>query len=481
MIRILLLYFIWLRFQLLGLKPVHHDEAVNGQFIQLLWSQGFYNYDPNNYHGPFLIYLMGLSEKIFGWGIESIRLVPLIFSALWLWFLFRWSKTRFPSSRWITLVLATSSAFLFFSRSGIHEMVFVFFTTLALVGVVEVLDFRDSRGWLWLLWGVWGCLGLKETWALMAAGGGLALIIMGLPTVWKVIRSVPRPRNLFLHLGLAFLAWMYLFSNGFSNFGALSEFFKAFMPWTSTGVHGAGHEKSFWYWLVVTYKYELPLLVLWALSLGGLFLYRRRLSLGAQFLGWGSLIQFLLYSWIPYKTPWCLISILAPISIFVMVSWKQILGSWTLRSLLKLVVAILVVLAWKSTSELNFQTPWMKHDYVYVQTNPQLKKLVDYITLKAQQDAALVRMKIQVGGTEPWPLAWWLMPFTEVRFMSLASGLMAPLDLLVIDASESEAFEKTGFANDFYKMVFPIREARVDSAFYLRKSIFPDFPIEEFK
>lgn len=479
MIRILLLYFIWLRFQLVSLKPVHHDEAVNGQFIQLLWGQGFYNYDPNNYHGPFLIYLMGLSEKIFGWGIESIRLVPLIFSALWLWFLFRWTKTRFPSSRWLTLVLATSCAFLFFARSGIHEMVFVFFTTLALAGVIEVLDFRNSKGWLWLLWGVWGCFGLKETWALMAAAGGIALILIGLPTMWKVARSVSRPKWLGLHLGLAGLSWIYLFSNGFSDLSALAEFFKAFMPWTSTGVHGAGHEKSFWYWLAMIYQHEGPILFLWSICLAGLFWFRRSLSFGAQFLGWGSLVQFLIYSWIPYKTPWCLISILAPIVLFIIVSWRQVVGSWTLRTSVKIITLILAILAWKSTDELNFKTPWMKHDYVYVQTTPQLKKLVDYITEKAKQDAGLIRMKIQVGGTEPWPLAWWLVPFKDVRFMSLQSGLMSPLDLLVIDESESQAFEGMGMSHEFYKMIFPIRDARVNSVYYLRKSLFPDFPIGE--
>lgn len=481
MVRLILLYFIWLRFQMVGLKPVHHDEAVNGQFIQLLWGKGFYNYDPNNYHGPFLIYLMGLSEKIFGWGIESIRLVPLIFSGLWLWFLYRWAKQRFPSSRWLTLVLATSSAFLFFSRSGIHEMVFVFFMSLALVGVVEVFDFRQSRGWLWLLWGVWGCLGLKETWALMAAGGGIAILVMGAPSVWRLAKSVPKPERLWLHLSCALFAWVFLFSSGFSDFGALSEFFMAFMPWTKTGVHGAGHEKSFFYWLELIYQFEYPILFLWAIGLAGLLKFRRALSPGAQFLGWASLFQFLAYSWIPYKTPWCLISVLAPIALFLIVSWKQIVRGWFSRGLIKAIVLVLVIFSWKGTSELNFKTPWMDHPYVYVQTRPQLKILVDYITEKAKQDVNLSRMKIQVAGTEPWPLAWWLMPFPEIRYMGLEQGLLSPIDLLVVDASESAELEKTGFANDFYKMVFPIRDSRVDSAFYLRKSLFPDFPLEKFQ
>src|SRR5262249_37901761 len=40
----------------LTLKPLHHDEGVNGLFITNLFRTGFYHYDPGNYHGPSLYY-----------------------------------------------------------------------------------------------------------------------------------------------------------------------------------------------------------------------------------------------------------------------------------------------------------------------------------------------------------------------------------------------------------------------------------------
>src|SRR5207244_865019 len=46
-----------LRLYSLPLVPLHHDEGVNGKFLLKLVNEGFYQYDPQNYHGPTLYYL----------------------------------------------------------------------------------------------------------------------------------------------------------------------------------------------------------------------------------------------------------------------------------------------------------------------------------------------------------------------------------------------------------------------------------------
>src|SRR6266404_6411152 len=42
----------FLRFFLLGIKPPHFDEGINGWFVDQVIKNGFYRYDPTNYHGP---------------------------------------------------------------------------------------------------------------------------------------------------------------------------------------------------------------------------------------------------------------------------------------------------------------------------------------------------------------------------------------------------------------------------------------------
>ncbi|HEV7796639.1 MAG TPA: hypothetical protein VGO73_00680, partial [Pyrinomonadaceae bacterium] len=46
----------FLRLYDLELVPLHHDEGVNGNFLVRLVREGFYHYDPANYHGPTLYY-----------------------------------------------------------------------------------------------------------------------------------------------------------------------------------------------------------------------------------------------------------------------------------------------------------------------------------------------------------------------------------------------------------------------------------------
>src|SRR6476469_9128580 len=69
----------FLRFFWLALKPLHHDEGVNGFFLTNLVRDGIYKYDPANYHGPTLYYIAYPFVELFG-----LKTVPTRLSvALW--------------------------------------------------------------------------------------------------------------------------------------------------------------------------------------------------------------------------------------------------------------------------------------------------------------------------------------------------------------------------------------------------------------
>ncbi len=146
----------FLRFFWLDLKPLHHDEGVNGFFLTNLVHDGVYKYDPANYHGPTLYYLAYPFVKLFGLHTIPIRASVAIFGVLTVILaLFLKRYIGKIGSLFAALFLALSPGMVFISRYFIHEIFFVF---VSLAIVISVLFFIEKRkagyfaiGWMVLL------------------------------------------------------------------------------------------------------------------------------------------------------------------------------------------------------------------------------------------------------------------------------------------------------------------------------------------
>src|SRR4051812_48516992 len=91
----------FLRFFLLGIKPPHFDEGINGWFVDQMVRNGFYRYDPTNYHGPLHFYVLFMFQTILGRNIWALRLPVVIVSTICIWLTLRFDPivgTRV--SRW---------------------------------------------------------------------------------------------------------------------------------------------------------------------------------------------------------------------------------------------------------------------------------------------------------------------------------------------------------------------------------------------
>ena len=135
----------------LGLRPMHHDEGVNGFFLfNLMRPGGVFRYDPSNYHGPTLYYfalpLAAVAERWHIFSEWTVRLVPLIFGLATIWLVL--SLRRYLGSIGALAagaLLALSPGFVFFSRYFIHEMMFVFFTLGIVVAALRFYDYDAPR------------------------------------------------------------------------------------------------------------------------------------------------------------------------------------------------------------------------------------------------------------------------------------------------------------------------------------------------
>ena len=145
-----------LRFLMLPLKPLHHDEGVNGWFLTNLFRDGEYKYDPANYHGPTLYYISLAFTKIFGLNTYSIRASVAIWGVLIVvltFFLRRYLGK--VGSLCAALFLALSPGMVYISRYFIHEMFFVFLSLAIVVSVVMFIENRRAGifaiGWMALI------------------------------------------------------------------------------------------------------------------------------------------------------------------------------------------------------------------------------------------------------------------------------------------------------------------------------------------
>ncbi len=129
------------RFYDLELKPLHHDEGVNGYFLTELFTKGIYRYDPTNYHGPTLYYIALVFSKLFGLETFAIRASVAIFGVLMV--LLVLSLNRYLGrigSLTAAAFLAVTPGMVYISRYFIHETFFVFCSLVIVLCVLRFLE-----------------------------------------------------------------------------------------------------------------------------------------------------------------------------------------------------------------------------------------------------------------------------------------------------------------------------------------------------
>lgn len=319
-------------------RPPHFDEGVNGMFTDRMVTGGFYAYDPSNYHGPLHFYVLFLFKRLLGRDLWALRLPVALVSIATVWLVFRFE--RFLPRRVCLLAalgLTLSPGSVYFGRDAIHEAWLAFFLLLTLLGGLGL--WRDGRvGDLWAVGlGLAGMVLTKETYVIHVATLGLAL---GTLAVWEQLADIlprllpaslapllPRPTgfaapaparwtagDLVAVSAVGLGSVVFFYSGTFFNAAGLRGLYETFAPWfQKSGLHrgnGEGHVKPFYYWLELLAGQE-P----WAFA-GMLaavaFLWVRAGGWAVRFVSIYALGTLLAYCLIPYKTPWCMVSIVWP-------------------------------------------------------------------------------------------------------------------------------------------------------------------------
>ena len=496
------------RLAFLDLKPPHFDEGINGWFCDQMTKNGYYSYDPTNYHGPFHFYVLFVSLKLIGRNLWALRL-PVVLASLvaifWI-FLFRpfFSRTVCYLA---ALGMAISPGFIFYDRYSIHESWMVLFLIVTFWGILGISISREPKYFWGFFMGLTGMILTKETYiihlAAFAAAGCLTLI-------WGRFRNeklFERPSGQLpaRHIAAAILVGaaliVFFYSGNFRNWNGLAGLYETFLPWTKTGIDAAGHGKpdfdlfpllpAFlakipilgkfatlklnWYWVRLFLDYE------WFVLAG--LLFSVRFFFGGQpalrylaFYGLGALFA---YSIVPYKTPWCVISIAWPF-LFLGAALIEFIAERMHR-----LVAALVCLplfgqgAWKSydLNFVNYDNP--KERYVYVQTVREYHTFVDPILEKGAKDP---ESKGQMSGivllSSYFPIPWVLGDFQNIGYYTKADGWPDKIDgdFIAVEADKADLLEKR-LKDRYFKADFHLRDGMDECRAYFRYQTFQDiFP-----
>ena len=143
---ILILAFI-IRFFLLDLKLLHHDEAIHSWFSYELLTKGSWVYDPS-YHGPFLYFVTAGMFALFGPSDFVARLLPSLFGFLivpLVYCIYRIGYLNKNQTLVAALLIAISPDMVYFSRFLRHDIFMLFFTMLLLVAVLYYFERGQTR------------------------------------------------------------------------------------------------------------------------------------------------------------------------------------------------------------------------------------------------------------------------------------------------------------------------------------------------
>ena len=420
------------RFYDLGARPPHHDEGVNGWFVDGIFDRGYYIYDPQNYHGPLYFYILAVFEKVFGRSLIVLRIPTVIFGSLISFtpFLFRKWLGRYGT--WIVaLVFTVSPALIFYSRYAIHETLFVLASIFFFYYWLKVKEenFTPKNRWGFGL-SLAAMVSLKENFVLYGASLVIAEAILSYFTKKKPFPFDKKFRvGLGISIFIALSCIVILFTGFFQDVNGIPNFFKAFVLWFDTGEKGNGHQKPFWYWIQLMAKLEWP--GLFGLLLTPLVFFKFKKVKSAKFkfivpneiklVAVMSFILLLLYSVVSYKTPWCLLGFYWGL-VFVMGFW---LGRWfeSMKKGLKRGVVLLLfgsglfVSLYQSYDVAYLHPDQEGHYYIYGQTFHDMMVPLNEILAKAQAKPDLRKtVRIQIISSFTWPMPFVLGEFKQTGY-----------------------------------------------------------------
>jgi uncharacterized protein (TIGR03663 family) len=491
-------------------RPLHTDEAVHTVKAGILLETGTYIYDPHEYHGPTLYYaalpllrLTGAKKLSDIRNVIPFRLVPVIFGTALVFLLLGIRDGIGNRAAAVAAILtAVSPAMVYYSRYYIMEMLLVFFTFAAMVSVWR---YTRSRRLGWAL-AAGASVGLmhatKETSLIVYAMALGALLLTLAWTEWVDGRRI-KIKEYFHHwhtvgaLKVAAMVAVFFLTALLSNPAATIDSVRAYGGYFHRAADGVGiegpsvHRHAWDYYLRLLLFFRYGPGRFWSeglivtLALVGIVsaLRRRPQPVGysvplVRFLAFYTVLLTVVYSVIPYKTPWCLLGFLHGMILMAGIGTaslaRRLKTHWT-RALGAVILAAGVLHLGLQAYRASYVYPAdPRNPYVYAHTSPDLLNLVERVEdlAKISPEGRNMHVEVVVPGSDYWPLPWYLRQFPRVGYREAPPrNLDAPV-IITSPALEEEVDERLD--GEYFREYFGLRPD-VLLTVYIRQSLWDAF------
>jgi uncharacterized protein (TIGR03663 family) len=447
---------VFLRFDGLGERPMHADEATGARIAARRIEAGGVQFDPRHYHGPLLADLVIPVCRLKGedgWRTmrkSTLRTLPAIAGVLLVFVPLLWRR-RCGDVPVLAAgaLLASSPLLVYYSRMFIHESLLV----LCGLAAAVLLTRKPRLGIPGVLIGL--MFAAKETFVIsIIAWAGAGCLI-----AWERRKSLDRAvlaaawRDYRLPVAVTAVAAAVtafgFYTDGFRHAQGAIDAVRTFFVYETV----AGHDKPLGYYfqlLVMPVKsggvwwFGAPVLLLALVAFGSTF--RRGAEVAqcrwlVRFLAYSAAGHFVLYSLIAYKNPWlaCL-----PWAHVCLLAGFAFAGFPSRHPAVKGVLAVLgAVCVFTQFSQSRHATGRLASDernpFAYVPTRRDVEAMEAWLEkLRATLPAGALD-EVAVIGSEYWPLPWYLRSFENTGYWQEPPADLARMPLVIAMPESGEA------------------------------------------
>ena len=440
-------------------RPMHTDEAVHAvKFCDLL-GQHSYRYDPNEFHGPTLNYFTLFSAWLRGEHAcdavseTTLRLTPAVFGILLILTpLLFVRQVGFRAGVFAAVLIAFSPGLIFYSRYYIPEMLLVFFTA-CLLGCLYNYFQTPRFAWLLLAGMSAGLMHVtKETFVFSIVAAAVALIVGVLSRDIRLRIKVP---HLIGALGAMAVTSAVFYSSFGSNPSGILDSVRTYWIWFQRSGTDSVHSHPWYFYLDLLTWLEFFEPICWNEDgivgfaiIGMLVAFAKaggRRYRCARFWVIYTMILTVIYSLIPYKTPWCMMSFVYGMALVAGFTMDRVVHTIRGRISSAIVWGLIIVYGLLSpliqSWLLNF-----KYDadpgnpYVYAHTSRDIDSMVEAIDAAAQAsgDGPATPIYIIAAEDDYWPLPWYLRNYQNVGYWDHVDESACRVPVIVCNAEQEQ-------------------------------------------